>query len=143
MKRLLKREIRMVNANVLNMHYCRILEQGETMAARDIPAANAKQILWIEDEFRRRLIKLIGHDFYPPDRIEKRPPSDYMKSLLKSVKSKLMLGSKINFRVVVTSSIGHKAAEFIIRADTRIEAEQLAGEEVRKLGLRGARYKIS
>jgi len=91
MKRLLKKEIETVNTGVLNMHYCRILERGETMAAKDIPVADAKQILWIEDELRKRLITFVGHDFYPPDRIEKKHPSNYMVSLLKRNKPKLEL----------------------------------------------------
>lgn len=66
MQRLLKKEIGTVNTKVLNMHYCRILERGETMVAKDIPVADAKQILWIEDELHKRVIKTVGHDFYPP-----------------------------------------------------------------------------
>jgi hypothetical protein len=66
MKRLLKKEIKLVPVPVLNMRYCRILERAETMDAKDIPVADVREILWIEDELRSRLIKFVGHDFYPP-----------------------------------------------------------------------------
>lgn len=64
-----KKEIRTVNANVLNMRYCRLLQKGETLPANEITIADAREILWIEDELRRKLIKIVGHDFYPPDKI--------------------------------------------------------------------------
>jgi hypothetical protein len=66
MNRLLKKEINVVPVNVLNMRYCRILERAEKMDAKDIPIADAREILWIEDELRRRLITFVGSVFYPP-----------------------------------------------------------------------------
>jgi len=64
--RLLKREIGTVNARVLNIRYCEIIQKGELLPANEITVAEAREILWIEDELHRRLIKLVGHDFYPP-----------------------------------------------------------------------------
>lgn len=66
MNRLLKKEVKVVPVKVLNMRYCRILDRAEKLDAKDIPVADAKEILWIEDELRERLIDYIGHDFYPP-----------------------------------------------------------------------------
>jgi len=48
MKRLLKKEIKIVPANVLNMRYCRIMERAENSEAKDIPVADATEILWIK-----------------------------------------------------------------------------------------------
>lgn len=143
--RLLKREIGTVSTMTLNMRYCRILEQGETMDAKDIPVADAREILWIEDELRKRVIKGIGHDFYPPDRVEKEHPSNYMISILKPTEPKPepKSGAKIKFNVAVTSSIGSKAANFRVEADSKPQAEILAQRQIRKLGLQGANYKIS
>lgn len=62
------KEVGTVNANVLNMRYCRLMLKGETLPAKKITVADAREILWIEDELHGRLIKLIGHDFYPPPR---------------------------------------------------------------------------
>lgn len=64
---LTKREIKTVNANVLNMRYCRLMLKGETLPAKKITIADARETIWIEDELHKRLIKLIGHDFYPPN----------------------------------------------------------------------------
>lgn len=143
---LLKKELRLLSTEDLNTRYCHILKRGETLEAKDIPATDAKEILWIEDQLRERLIKYVGHDFYPPDRIEKRHPSNYMISLLNQVKPKpkleLALGTKIKFNVVVTSSFGSRAANFSVPADTKLEAGKLARKEIRKLGLQGATYKI-
>ena len=69
MNRLLKKEIKILPTRVLNLHYYRILYKAEKMEAKDIPASDAKEILWIEDELHRRTIKAVGHDFYPPDKI--------------------------------------------------------------------------
>ncbi|MCK4820878.1 hypothetical protein KA005_34250 [bacterium] len=143
MNRLLKKEIKLVPVPVLNMRYCRILERAETMDAKDIPVADAKEILWIEDELRRRLISYVGHDFYPPDRIEKEPPSNYMISLLKSAKPKPEPGIKIKFRAVIKSSLGSKVAEVSVEADSKIKADILIRKEIRKLGLTGTTYKLS
>jgi len=143
MNRLLKKEINLISTEDLNTRYCHILERGETLDADDIPITDAREILWIEDELRRRLIKLIGHDFYPSDHVEKRHPNNYMASLLKSTKPKPKPGIKIKFRAIVKSSLGTKVAEVSIEADSKTEADILVRKEIRKLGLKGATYKLS
>jgi len=169
MQRLLKKEIKLVPAKVLNMRYCRILEAAEKTVARDIPVADAREILWIEDELRVRLITHIGHDFYPPDRVEEKPenkpeekkllrcdishkreqlhataptPSQGKPQKPQPLLTKPKLGAKVRFNVVVTTSLGVKAAEFSVDTDTKMEADKLVNKEIRKLGLRGATYKI-
>lgn len=132
MERLLKREIQTLDTDDLNTRYCRILERGETLDADDIPVTDAREILWIEDELRMRLIKAVGHDFYPPDCIEKELP-----------KSKPKLGTKIKFKAIVKTSLGTKVAEVSIDADSRTEADILICKEIRKLGIKGATYKLS
>lgn len=145
MERLLKREIQTLDTEDLNSRYCYILGRGETLDADDIPVTDAREILWIEDELRMRLIKAVGHDFYPPDRIEKRHPSNYMISLLNQnkVKVKVEPGIKIKFRAIVKSSLGTKVAEVSVEADSRTEADILVCKEIRKLGIKGATYKLS
>lgn len=61
-----KKQIREASTKELNMRYCCLIQMGETMDAKDIPAAAGRELIWIEDELHRRLIKVIGHDFYPP-----------------------------------------------------------------------------
>ena len=146
MKRLLKKEISVVNTSVLNMHYCRILERGETMAAKSIPVADAKQILWIEDELKERTIKAVGHDFYPPDRIEKEAPSNYMITLLKRNKPKPELkppNTKIKFKITVTSSIGSIITTQNVKVDLKSDADLLANKLIKDLGIKRATYKLS
>lgn len=63
---LTKEQIGTVNARILNMRYCRLMLKGEVLPTKEIPVADARETIWIEDELHRRLIKLIGHDFYPP-----------------------------------------------------------------------------
>ena len=143
MNRLLKKEINLISTEDLNTRYCRILERGEILDADDIPVIDAREILLIEDELRKRLVKAIGYDFYPPDRIEKKPPSNYVASLLKSTKPKQEPGIKIKFRAVVKSSLGTKVAEVSVEADSKTEADILVRKEIRKLGLTGATYRLS
>jgi len=169
MKRLLKKEIKLVPAKVLNMRYCRILKMGEEMEAKDIPVADAKEILWIEDELRTRLIMHIGHDFYPPDRVKEKPENKpgEKKPLRCDISNERTIahalaptqpqdkpqvapmqpakpkpGRRIKFNIVITTSLGGKAAAFSVEADTKLEADKLVNKEIRKLGLRGATYKI-
>lgn len=136
MKRLLKNEIKFITTEALNTRYCYILSRGETFDAKDIPVTDAQEILWIEDELRRRLIKIVGHDFYPPDRIEGKKPTQ-------PTETKPKISNNIKFKVVVTSSIGSKAAQFSVEANTKSEADILIHKEISKLGLIGAKYKIN
>jgi len=183
MKRLLKREVGIVPTLVLSMRYCRILERAEKLAAKDIPVADAREILWVEDELQRRLIAVIGHNFYPPDNVEAKPTIKSLgggkmgmklapqpeekkplrrhishertiahalaprapqgkpkKDPLQPIKPKT--GRKLKFNIEVNTSLGSKAAEFSVDADTKLEADKLANKQIRKLGLKGATYKI-
>ena len=65
---MLKKEVKLASTDDLNTAYCYILKRAEVLDANDIPIADARRILWIEDELRARLTKAVGHDFYPPDR---------------------------------------------------------------------------
>ncbi|MCK4792801.1 MAG: hypothetical protein KAV87_54230 [Desulfobacteraceae bacterium] len=146
MNRLLKREIKLVPTEDLNIRYCRILERAELLDAEDIPVADAREVLWVEDELRRRTIKAVGHDFYPPDRIEKESPSNYMTTLLRRNKPKPELkppNTKIKFKITVKSSIGSVVAEKNVLVDIRGEADLLANKLIRDLGLKKATYKLS
>ena len=133
-----KKEIKLLSTEDLNTRYCHILERGETLEAKDIPIVDAREILWIEDILRERLIKAVGHDFYPPDCIKKEPPSNYMLSLLKPEPANL-----IKFRAIVKSSLGSKVAEISVETNTKTKADILICKEIRKLGLKRATYKIS
>ena len=143
--RLTIKEIGTVNAGVLNTRFCELMHKGETLPANEITVAEAYETIRIEKELHSRLLKQLGRDPYPPDRIEKEAPSNYMISLLKSRQEKpeIKPGLKIKFHVVVTSSIGSKAAQFNVQADSKAQAELLAQKEIRKLGLKRAKVKIS
>ncbi|MCK4759018.1 MAG: hypothetical protein KAT69_03170 [Candidatus Aminicenantes bacterium] len=144
MSNLTKKEIGTVNVAVLNARYCRLILKGETLPANEISVANAREILWIEDELRRKIIKLVGHDFYPLDHIEEKEISDNCaKKILSPIKPKIKPGLKIKFHITVISSIGIKAANFNVEADSKNQADILARKQIRKLGLHGATHKIS
>ena len=142
---LLKKEIEFISTEDLNMRYCFILDRAGKLEAKDIPVADAREILWIEDILHSRLIKQLGRDPYPPDRIEEKYPSNYMISLLKRkpVEPEIKTGIKIKFKITVTSSIGSKVAEKTVSVDSRSEADLLATKMIRDLGLKKATYKIS
>ena len=65
-----KKEIKTADTSILNTRYCWLVRKGEIFPANEITVADAKEILGIEDELHRRIIKAIGHDFYPPDKIK-------------------------------------------------------------------------
>jgi len=142
---LTKKEVKEVPTFELTMRFNRLMLKGELLPARKITIADARETIWIEDELRERLIKQLGHDPYPPDRIEKKHPSNYMISLLKSKQSKpeASPGIKIKFKITIISSIGSKAAEKDVHVDSRGEADLLANKMIRDLGLKKATYKIS
>jgi hypothetical protein len=52
-------------------------------------------------------------------------------------------GVKIKFKVVVFSSVGSKAADFMVEAESKAQAEMLAAKQIQKMGLRRSRIKIS
>ncbi len=142
--RLTIKEIETVNTKVLNTRFCELMQKGETLPANEISVAEAMETLGIEQELHDRLIKAVGHDFYPPDRIEEKKDSENsIKVILGQVNPKVEPGIKIKFHVKVVSSIGTKAAEFNVEADSKDEADILARKQIRKLGLNGATHKIS
>ena len=162
--RLMKKEIGKVNTWMLNIRYCHLLEKGEKIPAHEFSIGEAREILWIEDELHRRVIMAVGHDFYPPDRVEEKKalkcnlsnerkapyakpePSSQSKPMKESpqaAKPKPAPGIKIKFNIVVTSSIGTQAAKFSVEADSKAEADLMALAEIRKLGLKRATHKIT
>lgn len=142
---LTKKEIRTIKTKDLNIRYCRILERADLLDADQISVSDAREILYIEDVLRERLIKVLGRDPYLPDCIEKKHPSNYMTSLLNrnKVKLKVEAGIKIKFKITIKSSIGSIIKEKNVYVDSRNEADLLALKEIRKLGLKKATYKLS
>ncbi len=137
-KNLTKKEVKKFSTKELNYRYCRLIKKGETLPVSEITMADAKEILWIEDELKERVIRGVGHDFYPPDRVEKK---ETMKTILHN-KQAPPLGLKIPFKVVVFNSIGTKTKGFSVSADSKNEANILARKEIRKLNIPRATYKI-
>lgn len=162
--RLTKTQVKTAHTKVLNSRYCRLLQKGERRP-KAIALAEAREILWIEDELRVRLIEQLGRDSYPPDRIEKEAPSNYMIALLKSrqkspprateiihpcsafVTKKVELEKKtegkFGFKITITSSIGSTVATRNVKVDSRGQADIMAGKIIEQLGLKKATYKIS
>ena len=141
---LLKKEIKTVSAGVLNGRYCWIMKKGEEMPAGVITLADARELVWIEEELHIRLIKLLGCDPYPPDRVEEPIPSHYMKSLLKpKPKPEPEPESLLNFKITIISSIGSKIARWNVRVASRSEADGIALNEITRRKLKKATYKIS
>ncbi len=149
---LTKKEIGFVSTKELNYRYCRLLLKGEALPANKITVADAREILWIEDQLRMRTIKAVGHDFYPPDRIEKQAPSNYMISIMKRDKVKpksiivdheMKTDGKFSFKITITSSIGSIVARQDVKVDSRSDANIKAQAMIKDLGLKKATYKIS
>lgn len=155
---LTKKEMRTIITEDLNVRYCRILERADLLDAEEIPIKDAREILYIEDILRERLVKFFGHDFYPPDRIEKQAPSNYMISLLKTRQNKpekkaeptaktvnyeKKTEGKFTFKITIISSIGSIVARQNIKADSKSDAAIEAQKMIEKLGQKKATYKIS
>lgn len=141
---LLKSEIKTVKAGELNSRYCWLMKKGEEMPANVITFADARELIWIEEELHIRLIKYLGRDPYPPDRIEKSIPSHYMRSLLKpKPKSEPEPESLLNFKITITSSIGSDVAGWNVKVGSRGEADLIAQNEIARRKLKKATYKIS
>jgi len=162
--KLTKKQVKTAHTKVLNSRYCRLLEKGEKLPAQNISVGEAREFLWIEDELHQRLIKQLGRDPYPPDRIEKKAPSNYMISLLKSRKSppqateiihpcsavvtkKAEVAKKaegnLRFKITITSSIGSVVAQQNVKVDSKSDANLMARLMIEQLGLKKATYKIS
>lgn len=67
MKKLTKNEVRKASTFQLTVRYNHLISIGETMPVKDITMADAREIIWIEEELHHRLIKAVGHDLYPPN----------------------------------------------------------------------------
>lgn len=161
--RLTKIQVKTAPTKVLNSRYCRLLQTGERRPTQ-ISIAEAREILWIEDELRVRLLKQLGRDPYPPDRVVKEHPSNYMISLLKSrispprateiihpcsaglmkkAEAEMQAEGMLRFKITITSSIGSIVATRNVKVDSRGQADIMAGEIIEQLGLKKATYKIS
>jgi len=131
---------------------------GETMPAGVITIADARELLWIEDELHERLIKAIGHDFYPPERPAKPTLAELRAKLKPLRKSAPLLKSKpiskivgfekkkegkFGFKITIKSSVGSVVARENVRVDSKGEADAKAQQTIEKLGLKKATYKIS
>jgi hypothetical protein len=140
-----KKEIDLVSTEDLNIRYCYILDRAEKSKAEDIPVSDAREILWIEDVLHSRLIKKLDRDPYPPDRIEKQAPSNYMKSLLKSRQDKPeeKTDGKFSFKIIITSSIGSVVTQKNVKVNSMNDADLAAQNLIKLLGLKRATYKIT
>ncbi len=142
---LTKKEMRTIKTEDLNIRYCRILERADLLDAEEIPVSDVREILYIEDVLRERIIKVLGRDFYPPDCDENEAPSNYMTSLLKSRQDKPRIESegKLRFKITIKSSIGSIVKQINVKVDSRSEADAEAINIIKKLGLKKTTYKIS
>ena len=165
MKRFLKSEIKFVPTEDLNIRYCRILERAEILDAKDIPVADAREILWIEDILRERTIKAVGHDFYPPEGVAKPTMADLRARLSPFKKSTPAPSSKLKpmpaakpapkpaqpaaqaegklrFKVDIVNSMGSTVSTLNLHVNGKGEAEAEALKTITQLGLKKATYKI-
>ncbi len=142
---LTKKEIRFVPTLELAIRFNRLMLKGEVLPAREITVGDARETLYIEDELRKRLVKAVGRDFYPPDRIEKTAPSNYMISLLKRkpIEPVIEPVNKLRFKITITSSIGSIVKTKNVMVDSRSEADAEAIKIIEELGIKKATYKIS
>lgn len=163
--RLTIKEIGTVNTKVLNTRFCQLMLKSETLPANEISVAEAREVIRIEDELHQRMIRAVGHDFYPPDRIEKQAPSNYMISLLKSrqeptprateisnpcsaavikkAETEMKTEGQFRFKIIITSSIGSVVAQKNVKMNSRSDADLAAQNLIKLLGLKRATYKIT
>lgn len=142
---LLKKDMDCMPTEDLNVRFCYILDRAEKLKAEEIPISDAREVLWIEEILHSRLIKQLGHNPYPPDRIEEKAPSNYMISLLKSRQDKPVekTEGKLSFKIVITSSIGSIIKQVNVKVDSKSDAELEAHKIIKRLKLKKATYKIS
>ncbi len=162
--RLTKTQIKTAPTKVLNSRYCHLLEKGERIPAHEFSMAEAREILWIEDELHERLIVAVGHDFYPPEGVSKPTMAD-LRGLLnpfkkskpaprsiikadpqpapKAVESAEKTEGSLSFKIVITSSIGSTVATQKVKADSKESAGVMALKMIEQLGLKKAKYKVS
>lgn len=135
---LTKKEIKTVNAGVLNTRYCWLIKKGDEMPAGVITYADMKELIWIEDELHERLIKLLGRDFYPP--VKAKPT---IADLTRRKNAARVTEGKLRFKITIISSIGSVVKTLNVKVDTKSDADIMATEMIEKLGLKKATYKIS
>lgn len=71
---LTEKEVREVPTLELSIRFNRLMLKGELLSAHEITVDDARETLYIEDELRKRLVKAIGHDPYPPKATLKSRP---------------------------------------------------------------------
>lgn len=130
---LTKKDVLEANAFELVLRFDYLLDKAETLPVDEITMADARETVFIEEELRKRLIKLLGRDFYPPE----YSTTACVKPL------PLKAGGKFPFKITITSSIGSKATEFKVKVDSKADAEIEAQKKITELGLKKATYKIS
>ncbi len=163
---LTKIEIGWVPTNELNYRFCRLMLMGETMPAGIITYADMRETLWIEDELHGRLIAAVGHDFYPPE-VKAKPTmtdlrvrlSPFKKStpaprateiihpcsayVTKKAEATIKTEGALRFKITITSSIGSVVKTENVKVDSRSEADTIAVDLIKELGLKKAKYKIT
>lgn len=155
---LLKKHVLTSSTVELAIRYDWLLHIAELAPVHVLTLADAREVLWIEDELHRRLIVAIGHDFYPPD----GTPKPTVAELKASINASLIIMAKptpqpvpkvvepvvktegnLRFKVTIISSIGSIVKTLNVKVDTRSEADAVAQETIKQLGLKKAKYKIS
>ena len=162
---LTKKEIGFVPARELNYRYCWLLQKAETMPAHVLTMADAREVLWIEDELHTRLVALIGHDFYPPEGVAKPTMAELRARLSPFKKSAPTLKpkpvaepipkpvqpavqpaakeeGKLRFKVAIINTIGSTVTTLNLHVDGKGEAEVVALKTIKQLGLKKATFKI-
>lgn len=148
---LTKKEVGIVPALALHRRYDYLMTLAETAPVHIITLADAKEMVWIEDEMHKRLIKLIGHDFYPPEQSAKPTMAEltssikkeFIKAIPKPIESKVKTEGKFSFNITITSSIGSVVKKENVKVDSKSEAHIKAQNMIKELGLKKATYKIS
>lgn len=165
---LTKKQVHVVPTLELAMRFNRLLHTAETMPAHVLTMADAREVLWIEDELRRRLVVAIGHDFYPPDKarptiaelkasikagvkasikaVAKRIPKPVAapkpKPAPKVVQPAVQTEGKLGFKVTIINSIGCTVKTLNLHVDGKGDAEAAARETIKQLRLKKATFKI-
>ena len=163
---LTKKEIKTVDTKELNFRFGWLMLKGETLPVDAITMADAREILWIEDQLRERLIAAIGHDFYPPDGVAKPTMAD-MRAKLASIAKPVLIPKpkpvaapmpkpvpkvvqpavqaegKLRFKVAIINSMGSTVSTLNLQVDGKGEATAAAKETIKQLGLKKAKYKIT
>ena len=164
--RLMKKQVKEASTEVLNWRYHRLLEKGKELEAHEFSMAEAREILWVEEELHQRVILAVGHDFYPPEVGAKPTMADlrarlspFKKSIpaprateiihpcsagvTKKVEAEIKTEGKFRFKITVKSSIGSVVATKNVKVDSKSDAHVAAQKLIDLLGIKKASYKIS